>query len=844
MKTRTDRPWIARNLALPLLAAALAVLAAPAAPAAPARADTPARYACEPDWIEVVFAPESRVRLRDGELRDFGMPALAGVEATLRTASSREWHRLCHVSEETVDELRARGIANTGRTDVPDLNNVFRLRIDGADVWDVAAELESLPGVATARPVPKPVALPVPIQFTQTYRAPAAWNPSGTGHDYFDDVSNGMGAGNHVTDIEYSWDYDHADISKALNSQININVADPFNDTDHGTAVIGMLSADDNGWGITGLCQDATLFTCGAYFGTPPTWNPAGAILVAASHMPPGSTILLEQQWEYDDPNTPGDDLIPVEWFTDMYPSAQSANAVYQAIQLASSNKQYVIEAAGNGSYDLNSLTFVGDSGAIVVGAGGVYAGGFGSAGNLERLTFSSFGFRVNVQGWGENVTTTGYGNLYNEVGTDNYDYTASFNGTSSASAHVAAGVTCYSAWRTPGTGAPTAVSMRDRFILTGTPQQFGNPGHIGPRPDLMRLLVWDAPPVLANGGDFGDAPDGVPAYPAAGVIGDFHTTGIPNRPLDEAMYHELIAAFLYFGRTIDAEWGGNGGLPFGEFFEYDADECFDPGPAFRDDGLLFPTSYTIDAVTSTVVPCSIVSGDLGPACGLAQWGTDIDIEVSNHLPFDAFLHVLIDWNQDGQWGGVDMGCGGPAPELVLANHVVPPTAGVTIPLSQLVPLAPIQIGSNTEHVWARFTLTDVPMPNPPGWNGSVISAGWGSYPQGETEDYLLRVGAAATSVAAVDAVEVPVGVAAFPNPFRDETVIRFAAPAAGDVAVDVFDVQGRRVRRVLDGPVATGAQQVAWDGRDEQGQRVSPGIYFGRVQGVVKGMVRLAVVR
>jgi hypothetical protein len=836
MKTRTVRSIITR-ISLPTL-----LTVAWTAPAAPTWADAPARYECEPDWIEVVFAPEARVRLRGGELRDFGVPALVGVEEILRTTAANEWHRLCQVPEESVDELRARGIANTGRSDVPDLNNVFRLRIDGADVWDVAAELESLPGVATARPVPKPVAPPVPTQFLQPYRAPAAWNPSGMGHEYFAPVPNGTGAGTRVCDLEYSWDYDHADISKALNSQINVNVVDPFNDTDHGTAVIGMLSADDNGWGITGMCKDATLLTCGANFGNPATWNPGGAILVAIPHLPPGATLLLEQQWNYNDPNTIGDDLIPVEWYTNTFPSGQTANSVYMAIQLAAANSIYVIEAAGNGGYDLNSLTFAGESGAIIVGAGGAYAGGPGGAGNLERLAFSSFGFRVNVQGWGENVVTTGYGNLYSEPGTDNYDYTASFSGTSSASAHVAAAVACYSAFRTPSI-LLSPLAMRDRFILSGTSQVFGNPGHIGPRPDLMRLYVYDAPPVLANAGEFGDAPDGVLAYPTTGVVGDFHTTGLPSRPPDEAMYHELTSAFLFFGDTIDGEWSGNGGLPFGEFFAYDADECFDPGAVISDDGLLFPTSYTIDAVTSTIVPCSILSGDLGPACGLAQWGTDIDIAVTNFLPFSCYLNVLIDWNQDGQWGGVDMGCGGPAPELAVQNVLIPSTGGMTVPLSQLAPVAPIQIGSNAEHVWARFTLTDAPLPNPAGWNGSILSGGWGSFPIGETEDYLFRVGTS-TAVAEVDAVERAEGVSAFPNPMEEETAIRFAVSAAGEVSVDVFDLQGRRVRRVLEGPVTAGTQQVAWDGRDEKGQRVSPGIYFGRVQGAVQGVVRLTIVR
>lgn len=801
----------------------------------------PTRYPSEPDWIEVVFAADSRVRLRDGALTDLGAPSLSGVDRALERATSWEWRRLCHLSEEAVDAMRERGVRNTGRSDVPDLNNVYRLHVDGADVWEVSAALEALPGVSSARPVPKPVPPPIPPAYVQEYRAPAAWTPSGMGFDYFALAPNGSGAGMSVCDIEYAWNETHADITKAVGSQINMNVVNPFADDNHGTAVIGMLSADDNGWGVTGLCKDATLFTCGAFFGAPtPTWNPAGAILVAISHMPPGSVILLEQQWNYDDPNTPGSDLVPIEMWTDTHPANQSLNAVYQAIQLATANNQYVVEAAGNGAYDLNGIIFAGDSGAIVVGAGGVYPGGAGGAGNLERQDFSTSGFRVNVQGWGEQVITTGYGDLYVEGVTNDFDYTQVFNGTSSASAHVAAAVACYSAFVTPAVGALAPNVMRDRFILSGTPQLFGNPGHIGPRPDLMRLFAWNAPPVLANGGDFGDAPDGVLAYPN-GVIGDFHTVFVPNRPPEEAMIHSTTAVQLQLGRFLDIEYGGNGGLPFLEFYAYDADEC--QGAADLDDGLLTPAAYTIQG--GVVTSCSGVGGDLGPPCGLAVWGPNIDIEVRNNLGVDAWLNVLVDWNQDGLWGGVDMTCGVPAPELAMVNVLVPPTGPTSIPLSALVPGLPaIQIGSLPGHVWARFTLTDVPLASPATWNGSLISGGWVSIPQGETEDYLLGVGGVvAVADAAPDGPRRPL--AAFPNPFRTGTDVRFEVAAAEHVVLDVFDVAGRRVRRLVDGILAPGEQHVAWDGRNEAGAVVSPGVYFGRIDhDGVHESVRLTLTR
>lgn len=67
------------------------------------------------------------------------------------------------------------------------------------------------------------------------------------------------------------------------------------------------------------------------------------------------------------------------------------------------------------------------------------------------------------------------------------------------------------------------------------------------------------------------------------------------------------------------------------------------------------------------------------------------------------------------------------------------------------------------------------------------------------------------------------------PNPTRVGSSVHFNLPAAGHVAVALFDVRGRLVRRVLDGPLSAGAHDVAWDGRDADGTPVPPGVYFYR---------------
>jgi hypothetical protein len=48
-----------------------------------------------------------------------------------------------------------------------------------------------------------------------------------------------------------------------------------------------------------------------------------------------------------------------------------------------------------------------------------------------------------------------------------------------------------------------------------------------------------------------------------------------------------------------------------------------------------------------------------------------------------------------------------------------------------------------------------------------------------------------------------------------------------GEVALTVFDVQGRRVRRLVDGRLQAGDRVVHWDGRDDAGHRMAPGRYF-----------------
>ena len=54
--------------------------------------------------------------------------------------------------------------------------------------------------------------------------------------------------------------------------------------------------------------------------------------------------------------------------------------------------------------------------------------------------------------------------------------------------------------------------------------------------------------------------------------------------------------------------------------------------------------------------------------------------------------------------------------------------------------------------------------------------------------------------------------------------------PADTPARIEVFDVQGRRLRTLADRMLPRGASVLVWDGRDAAGGRAPNGVYFARL--------------
>ncbi len=120
-----------------------------------------------------------------------------------------------------------------------------------------------------------------------------------------------------------------------------------------------------------------------------------------------------------------------------------------------------------------------------------------------------------------------------------------------------------------------------------------------------------------------------------------------------------------------------------------------------------------------------------------------------------------------------------------------------------------------------------------PGADGRVLVA-WSSYMDTiYSASRLLTVTVALSGVAAppVQPSGPTVTVRPRPNPFTRATSLCYSLPGPALVSLAVYDVSGRRVRTLASGPAAAGMHFARWDGRDDRGSELPPGVYSIRGQ-------------
>jgi hypothetical protein len=73
------------------------------------------------------------------------------------------------------------------------------------------------------------------------------------------------------------------------------------------------------------------------------------------------------------------------------------------------------------------------------------------------------------------------------------------------------------------------------------------------------------------------------------------------------------------------------------------------------------------------------------------------------------------------------------------------------------------------------------------------------------------------------------VELAIYPNPFRTAIAIDYSIPEESKVSIEVFDIQGRMVKILVNETQQTGDYQCTWDATGSNNARVNPGLYLCR---------------
>lgn len=424
-----------------------------------------------------------------------GLPYQRGAEQFLEESALGAWQTVWQpflslggipaleplLDEPTPDEIRQvmdHAETVSGRP-APDLFRWFSLDPGLVDAEFAAQAVAALPFVTQACVERDPIELVTPHanpQFPNQRYLLAA--PEGIDAVHAWSKFAGDGIGVKIIDVEYGWMAAHEDLA---NLQVEVVGGVPVTtgsdeELKHGTAVFGILAAEDNTKGVVGIAPAATV-ALAALRRADGRRNMPNALFRAVQRQSrsPDTPMVLLIEVGYPRPGSSTGDL-----------PAEDEPTVPDQIQMAIQAGMTVVEGAGNGGLNLDDYVkdgrhplarSSGDSGAIMVA-------GAGAGMSFTARPTSNHGSRIDCFAWGEGIRT-----CTPLLGTSAY---ADFGGTSGASAIIAGAAALVQSVAVARTGFRlTPDKLR---ALLANPDPAVNTPHVGPKrigvmPNLRTII-------------------------------------------------------------------------------------------------------------------------------------------------------------------------------------------------------------------------------------------------------------------------------------------------------------------------------------------------------------------
>ncbi len=258
--------------------------------------------------------------------------------------------------------------------------------------------------------------------------------------------------------------------------------------------------------------------------------------------------------------------------------------------------------------------------------------------------------------------------------------------------------------------------------------------------------------------------------------------------------------------------------------------------------------AYYVRARPKTCAPCASSAG---------VWVSSVQVSLEFRVPCSQPVEISV------VTAVADTACAPPAPFRVMRGPVnavltaaTPGIRAFSVPLDGSVAL----LGDSYLRVMfpadGAGCADDATRPRLVTTASCSLCVSWNFYPSDSSDLCALLFPGTPLISATVDAcvpasllgVDGPAGrianLSVQPNPSVSGALVRFTLAGRGRVRVDICDVAGRRVRRLLEADWPAAEHSVAWDGRDDRGDPARPGTYFAVVREgantVSRRMVRL----
>ena len=203
-----------------------------------------------------------------------------------------------------------------------------------------------------------------------------------------EEYTAGLGAGITVADIEGGVNLDHEDLGMQGAELIN-SISTDSSWVAHGTAVWGEIKGEHDSQGVRGGAVAVTPIVASVFTAQGGQVGAATVIAELMERMQAGDVILIELHYRFSQAGIDAT-YCPIEYYPANWAAIRAAVDMGIVVIEAGANGHMDLDAVQDGRFKRGHANFA-DSGAIMVG---------GASHNQRTWIGSSFGSRIDVQGW------------------------------------------------------------------------------------------------------------------------------------------------------------------------------------------------------------------------------------------------------------------------------------------------------------------------------------------------------------------------------------------------------------------------------------------------------------